>query len=155
MISPAFQRSLSAGEVAGLCSGLVMGACYCGLCFGAGCFLGPGFVFTLGVSLLVYISSSAQGGGGAFWASCGAAADEAGVFFLLRSSERALRSSLGPPGRLDLKRGFTFVPRVFVLIGSCQAAVFILLGGYLTLRGEISCSAGWWVSRMVIHKAPD
>lgn len=146
MISPGFQRSLSAGEVAGLCYGLVMDARYCRLCLGAGCFLGPGFVFSLGDSLLVSIYSSAPRDflsitwGSCWWSRC--------VFLL--GYERALRSSFGPLG-FGLKWGFTFVPRVFVLISSCARllCLFFLRFFHLIPRGEISFhqddeSAGSW-----------
>lgn len=151
MISLGFQRSLSAGEVAGLCYGLVMDSRYCRLCLGAGCFLGPGFVFTLGVSLLVSIYSSAQRGflsvtwGGCWWNRC--------VFVLCY--ERALRSSFGPRGIWLEMRVYFCPPCVCFNQFLCQAAVFILSVRYLISRGEISCSPGWWVSRIVIHKVRD
>lgn len=152
MISPGFQRSLSAGEVAGLCYGLVMDARYCRLCLGAGCFLGPGFVFTLGVSLLVSIFSSAPRGflsitwGSCWWSRC---------VFLLRSYERALRSSFGPLG-FGLKWGFTFVPHVFVLISSCARLLCLFFLHTIWYQEERLVvhqddeSAGSWFIRAVI-----
>lgn len=95
MISPGFQRSLSAGEVAGLSYGFVMDARYCQLCLGAGQILS-----------LLWESPSWSTfrfrHRGAFGASHGMAADEAGVFFSW--GVMALLSDLG----IWLKWGFTY-----------------------------------------------